>query len=74
MLMKQVELAQEDGSRAIGWIDRDHAIIGHRFDLNLGEGTRSPVVTVCQVWATERDLDEIQEREANRRGFGGSIR
>lgn len=74
MIMKQCELIQYDGQRFVGWIDRDHAIIGHSFDLNLGDGWRSPPVMVGRVWAIERDLDEIQVRQENRRGFGGSIR
>lgn len=74
MLMKQVELIQDDGAKMRGWIDRDHAIVGHRFDLNLGEGERSPVVTVARVWQTERDREEIQHRQTDRKSFGGSIR
>jgi len=74
MLMKQAELRQDDGSTMIGWIDRNHAITGRRVDLNLGNGERSPIMEILQVWQSETDLDEIQEREANRRGFGGSIR
>lgn len=74
MLMKQVELKQDNGARMVSWIDKNHAIIGRRVDLNLGNGERSPVMEVLEVWQTERDLDEIQERDANRRGFGGSIR
>lgn len=74
MLMKQAEVRQDDGLSAVCWIDREHAVVGHRFDLNLGKGERSPVVTVVQVWPMERDLDELQERQTNRRTFGGSIR
>jgi hypothetical protein len=73
MLMRQVEMVEDNGTRYIGWIDRDHAVEGQRFDLNLGDGKRSPVVTVTQVWMLERDLDEIQERQENRRSFGGSV-
>lgn len=73
--MKQVELKEDSGSTTKCWIDSEHAIVGHRFDLNLGDGERSPVVTVTQVWhLIVRDRDEIQERETNRRSFGGSIK
>jgi hypothetical protein len=74
MLMKQVELQQDDGSTIIAWIDQEHSIVGNRVDLNLGNGKRSPVMTIRAVWNTVRDLTEIQERDANRRAFGGSIR
>jgi hypothetical protein len=74
MLMKQCKLKQDDGATMVSWIDQDHAIIGHRFDLNLGDGQRSPVMTVVEAWDLVRDLDEIKQREQDRRNFGGSIR
>lgn len=75
MLMKQVKLREDNGAMMDCWIDMEHAIRGHRFDLNLGDCHRSPVVTVTQVWdLIVRDRDEIQERETNRRSFGGSIK
>jgi hypothetical protein len=74
MLMQQAELRQDDGGRLVAWIDKDHAIPGHRFDFNLGDGERSPVVEVLRVWKTERDLTEIHQRETDRRDFGGSVK
>lgn len=72
--MKQVELRQDDGAKTIGWIDSEHAIVGRRVDLKLSNGERSPVMEIINVWHAEADLDEIQEREVNRRTFGGSIK
>lgn len=75
MLMKQVEVQEiPDGGRTILWIDQEHAIPGHRFDFNLGDGKRSPVVQVIKAWDTVRDLTEITEQQAKNKGFGGSIR
>lgn len=72
--MRQVEMLQDNGARFVGWIDTDHAIEGRRIDLNLGDGDRSPVVTIVRAWELERDLEDIQAQQENRRGFGGSIR
>jgi hypothetical protein len=74
MKMKQVELRQDDGAKTIGWIDSQHAIVGRRVDLNLGDGLRSPVMEIINVWNAEVELEEVQEREVNRRSFGGSIK
>lgn len=75
MLVKQVELQQDDGAKMVCWIDKEHAIVGHRFDLNLGgEELRSPVMTVIKVSDSERDITEIQQAQKNQRSFGGSIR
>lgn len=74
MLMRQVELADPTNARKIAWIDREHAIVGRKMTLNLGDNERSEWLTVVQAWTVERDLDEIQTRQENRRTFGGSIR
>ena len=74
MKLKQVELKQSDGATIVTWIDAKHAIKGHKIDLKLGENERSPVMEVINVWDTERDGEEMQERDINRRGFGGSIK
>ncbi len=73
MLMKQVKLKEDNGSTMTSWIESKHAIVGRRLDLNLGDGKRSPVMTVTEVWDLEKDQTEVLEKETNRRSFGGSI-
>jgi hypothetical protein len=74
MLMQQVELTDTNGAKMISWIDRDFAQPGRRFDLNLGDGMRSPIMTVTRTWQTVRKSAELQERQTHHRDFGGSIR
>jgi hypothetical protein len=75
MKCKQVMLRQDDGAISVAWVDENHALQGMRYTLDLGDGTRSPVVEVMQVWDLEvKDLDDLKQQEHNRRAFGGSIR
>ena len=74
MIMKQVKLRQDDGGMMVCWIDKKHAVEGRRFDLNLGDNARSPVMEVIEVYASERDSSLIHQAQEDRRDFGGSIR
>ena len=74
MLMRQVNLIDDEGQMMTTWVDSSHAIVGHRFDLDLGHGQRSPVYTVQHVWQTQREATDIHERQIDQRAFGRSIR
>jgi hypothetical protein len=68
MLMKQV-IKQDDGQCMVSWIDAEHAVKGRRVDLKLGDGDRSPVMTVAEVWGVERDLEDLRDQKLNRKGL-----
>ena len=74
MKCKQVLLREvEGGAMTVAWIDAEHDM-RRNIVLDLGDGERSPIVEIVQVWDLEvKDMDAIRQQEHNRRAFGGSI-
>jgi len=55
---------QEVGNDAVtyAWIDSEHAKVGTKLDFNLGDGDRSPIVVVREVYDPEMPDEYVNDR------------